>query len=522
MNEASCSSKFISNVGVNVTIPGSGSLVLGAIRILAFVLLLANNWRNRVLLDKKGADTINVVKGLVLPSYFPVIYTLIGIDLVFGILNIVTSAHVLTDYNRDTMYLWVYPIEFACFHCLYEGIAIFLMRYGAGKVAFTKSIMIAFFWGLVSFVVVFIELSYAYGRYGLNSSKDKEEVYSVFVVYAFILLFFYLAILLIPKNVLYRRPALDFYAVFNVAIQLLWILIATLVHFVDKFIICGASVLALLVMGFCQPMIIWLTLQRDSQYWQGLCPDPRNPLSEVWDQVDIATATTMGEGLTEYEGRARTVPLLHFGLITLEENIGYVAGGFSRVYFGKLKGQKVALKVMFAMELTAQDVKEFFVEARVLHDLRHENVVECKGICVMPPAVTIVLEYCAFGSLFDFIYKSQAPLRDVGGDVVGDTVVNPVNYFRVSDLFLSGSRQSSDSSSGRKSAFGWSVYSSSPSPSPGSGGTLAQNMSDSPAQVSSSLPTYTDNSAKQSFCIESSRPSRTDRRSGWLKQLLYS
>ena len=29
------------------------------------------------------------------------------------------------------------------------------------------------------------------------------------------------------------------------------------------------------------------------------------------------------------------------------------------------------------------------------------------GVCVMPPAVTIILEYCTYGSLFDFIHKSK-------------------------------------------------------------------------------------------------------------------
>jgi hypothetical protein len=40
----------------------------------------------------------------------------------------------------------------------------------------------------------------------------------------------------------------------------------------------------------------------------------------------------------------------------------------------------------------------------MLHELRHPNIVQIFGICVMPPALTCVLEYCLFGSLFDFLH----------------------------------------------------------------------------------------------------------------------
>ena len=78
----------------------------------------------------------------------------------------------------------------------------------------------------------------------------------------------------------------------------------------------------------------------------------------------------MSDVLSSYErDKNSKLPLLHFGLITLDENLGFVAGGFSRVYFGTLKHQRVAVKVMFAMELTSSDVEDFFNETKVCNDV---------------------------------------------------------------------------------------------------------------------------------------------------------
>jgi hypothetical protein len=103
------------------------------------------------------------------------------------------------------------------------------------------------------------------------------------------------------------------------------------------------------------------------------------------------------------------------------------------VYFGTIHHTRVALKVLFAMELEPHDIQQFYKEASILYKLRHENVVECKGICVMPPALTIVLELCKYGSLFDFLHKPTVPVyaefdRDsISSAVVAVTVMSTLH-----------------------------------------------------------------------------------------------
>jgi hypothetical protein len=129
-----------------------------------------------------------------------------------------------------------------------------------------------------------------------------------------------------------------------------------------------------------------------------------NPLAGVWD-LHVDTAAEMGKQLSEMEQHTRKLPIIHYGLIELDQHLGYVAGGLSRVYFGRIRKEMVAVKILFAMELTPKVVKAFYEEVQVLYQLQHENVVECLGVSVMPPAVCVILEYCQFGSLFDYLYK---------------------------------------------------------------------------------------------------------------------
>lgn len=100
---------------------------------------------------------------------------------------------------------------------------------------------------------------------------------------------------------------------------------------------------------------------------------------------------------------AKSLPVIHFSSIEFNVKKSFIAGGLSRVYFGKYNQREVAIKVLFAIELTPQVVTEFYKEVEVMYMLSDENVVQCLGISVMPPTICVILEYCHHGSLYDFI-----------------------------------------------------------------------------------------------------------------------
>lgn len=76
------------------------------------------------------------------------------------------------------------------------------------------------------------------------------------------------------------------------------------------------------------------------------------------------------------------------------------------MFFGKYKGDKVAIKMLFVMELTESSIKEFYKEAQILSSFTHDCIVECKGVTVLPPALGLVLEFCPNGSLFRWLYEN--------------------------------------------------------------------------------------------------------------------
>ena len=98
------------------------------------------------------------------------------------------------------------------------------------------------------------------------------------------------------------------------------------------------------------------------------------------------------------------VPVIHFGLIDFDYSLGFATGGYSRVYFGRFKNEKVAIKLLFVMELNQESIRSFYEEAQILFELQHERIVECKGVMILPPAIGVVMPFYANGSLFSYLY----------------------------------------------------------------------------------------------------------------------
>lgn len=103
---------------------------------------------------------------------------------------------------------------------------------------------------------------------------------------------------------------------------------------------------------------------------------------------------------------------MHFAMLRLDLAAGFRSGGFSRVYSALYRNRKVAVKLLFSIELDRDSILMFYKEAQILQDLQHENIVECVGITIMPPAIGVVMEYCQLGSLFDYLYVHHANQSD--------------------------------------------------------------------------------------------------------------
>jgi len=106
------------------------------------------------------------------------------------------------------------------------------------------------------------------------------------------------------------------------------------------------------------------------------------------------------------------VEFLHFGLLSIETILAYDhpsafvlgAGGAAKVYKGRLRGEPVAIKMIWSVDITAEIVAQFREEVIMLAKLaRHPSVVQLKGYSVMPPALCVVMELCSKGSLLELL-----------------------------------------------------------------------------------------------------------------------
>ena len=97
------------------------------------------------------------------------------------------------------------------------------------------------------------------------------------------------------------------------------------------------------------------------------------------------------------------VKLLSSAYVFIDKNNCLGSGSFSKVYSGKYKRTKVAIKLLLGLNLTPPIITRYASEAQLLSHIQHPNVVGMFGVSVLPPSVAIVLEICFHGSLSDVI-----------------------------------------------------------------------------------------------------------------------
>jgi serine/threonine protein kinase len=102
-----------------------------------------------------------------------------------------------------------------------------------------------------------------------------------------------------------------------------------------------------------------------------------------------------------------TVPLIDFSRLKIILSRLLGMGSTARVYEGRWCGRKVAVKVLFTVEITSAEIQRTCMEASLLHSLQSPNVVRLFGIAVLPPSLCVVLEICSEGSLGNVLYSME-------------------------------------------------------------------------------------------------------------------
>lgn len=98
--------------------------------------------------------------------------------------------------------------------------------------------------------------------------------------------------------------------------------------------------------------------------------------------------------------------MIDFAYLQFGKQIG--RGATATVYHGYLKGEtEVAIKVYTPLEVTYEEVDRFSQETAFNSFLSHPSIATFHGLCVLPPNICLVFEYCSKGALNELLIASD-------------------------------------------------------------------------------------------------------------------
>jgi len=361
---------------------------------------------------------------LLLPIYRYVMWILIPIVLLATILQIVIKVKLIRDSNSFGNAFGI-GISYALKQVAFEVVTFSFMSAGAGKRTYVRSFAIAGAWSLLT-------LAFKTASYYLVKRNPLVSAILEFT-WGGILCLFYLCLILLPNNrLIARRPVVRPYAAFWAVAYAVFLVSAGLKK-ADYITTYCVHIGYFYFITLLWPYMVYKCFLDDSAYWQGA-----NNVSVAANSIASVIQGGLNQTLAMDLVRADTfdVEMINFAALTIDQakapqketNPDYLeeqiyakegdelqklkssqhfiieSGSMAKVYRGKYRQESIAIKLIYAPELTTELIRNLFQEAAIMSALRFSHVTGVKGVCVMPPAVSLVMELCQ-GSLHDMLHK---------------------------------------------------------------------------------------------------------------------
>lgn len=178
------------------------------------------------------------------------------------------------------------------------------------------------------------------------------------------------------------------------------------------------------IVGALDAMIVvavLLSLRADTRYWLAIddgssSSNSSSPmrryvrlLSERGMITNFSTRTSVYDVHRMIEEHRKNV--VDFSALQLDCIIAQ--GATSIVMRGSLRGgTSIALKIYTSVQVTYEEVQRFSRETALNVQLSHPNVVKFYGLCVVPPSISLIFEFCEYGGL-DVALRSASPPWDL-------------------------------------------------------------------------------------------------------------
>lgn len=183
--------------------------------------------------------------------------------------------------------------------------------------------------------------------------------------------------------------------------------------------IVSIGILFFLAMNF--PVTLYRTFLADTKFWRGLGLHNRggfrkskailnhgaiahlrselNNAASADDFVQRESEMNVQTASNQFQHMMNDISdvMIDFAFVEIGPVIGN--GASADVFLGTYQSKEVAIKVSAPPEITEEVLNSFHGEAYITSSLDHPNIVKFYGICVKPPEIGMVIEYCSHGHL---------------------------------------------------------------------------------------------------------------------------
>jgi len=346
-------------------------------------------------------------------------------------------------------------LSFGLSHFVIEGTLVLLWSNGIGHKSISRATMV----GAASGCFVGVTTYIANSPHALFEIEDRQLIFTL--IWEAVLLVVNGLSWVAPNHGRFaRRPAViywaRFWALFRVFIMVSQILMAVGVDAGN----CLYHTTVFTGFGVAKLWVAHRTFVLEALWWHGAerqdswtVSDIKRELSSVWENitrtssaptkprvsVDVESnrveltagikqpfdcmelSAQSAEAMTTAIGRItstgqtgfKKVPLLDFSRVKILPNKTLGQGSSARVYKGKWCERDCAVKVLFTVEITSDEIQRTADEASILFTLQaySQHIVGIFGVAVLPPSLCVVLEVCSEGSLGDVLYAKKEQLQ---------------------------------------------------------------------------------------------------------------
>ncbi|CAI5701166.1 unnamed protein product [Peronospora effusa] len=385
-----------------VLIPAMNNLVLFIVSLWLGV--LCSRSRKRVLRSAPCSISSNLKSAFMLPCYEAIWYTIAALSALGLVLYCISFRAYKNDSDKPHRAMTLeddanYPCSVVGMPSVWllQLLPMLMIQRSVSPQAVLRAIVYS---GAVCIILVTCNMTLYKVGYDIVDAIGMT-------IHILLVIFYFWA-----KFVFHARATFDFFFVVAVVTSLANILsyIMGLAHmdaaYVLPIIRCTAAGLEALIV-----VAILLSLRADTRYWLAIDDNGSgmtalssamrrymNLLSERGMITHFSTRTSVYDVHHMIEEHRHNV--VDFSALALD---GIIAKGATSVVMrGTLRGSTpaaIALKIYTDVQVTNEEVQRFSRETALNVQLSHPNVVRFFGLCVVPPSISLIFEFCEYGAL---------------------------------------------------------------------------------------------------------------------------